>query len=218
MCTPRLLALSALALLVTALPSRAAAQNAEDRHLRLGAHLALGMGGDADVFTDTEIGSGRGSESLDVSAGFGARAEVPILDFVSVGGLFEAFTSETNASGAEREWAFDFDAFVRLRYVLELVAGELFLEPYVLLPLGFTFAMLDDPDGDGDEAWPGWNTGVLAGVSVFSSARIGGFLELGWRHHEVYTGVSNVPVVGDTQISLVTNQFALNLGVMFLLE
>lgn len=214
----RIVVHSIVALAVTALPSLATAQDAEDRHLRLGAHLALGMGGDADEFIDTELGSTRGSDSLDVSAGFGARAEIPIFDFVSIGGLFEAFTSETNASGAEREWAFDFDAFVRLRYVLELLAGELFLEPYVLLPLGFTFAMLDDPDGDGDEAWPGWNTGVLAGVSVLSSARIGGFLELGWRHHEVYTSVSNVPVFGDTEISVVTNQFALNLGVMFLLD
>lgn len=191
--------------------SRASAQTAEDRDLRLGAHLALGLGGDADLFLDGR----KGSAALDPTVGFGLRAELPILDFVSIGGLFEALTFEFDSDtlGRDREWAFDFDAFVRLRYVIELPDAGLFLEPYVLLPLGFSFSMLDDPDGEvgDDEAWPGWNTGVLAGLSVLTSSGLGGFVELGWRHREVYTHVE-VPFIDDLDLSLVTNQFALNLG------
>ena len=193
--------------------SRASAQAAEDRDLRLGAHLALGFGGDADVFSDPGVTS---SAALDPTVGFALRAELPVLDFVAIGGLFEALTfqadSDTFGRDRTRKWAFDFDAFARVRYVIELPDAGLFLEPYLLLPLGFSFGMLHDLDGDGDEAWPGWNTGVLAGLSVLTASGLGGFLELGWRHHEVYTQWT-VPFIGsNVDVSLVTNQFALNLG------
>lgn len=211
----RTLAVSLLALLSlpTWLASTASAQGAEDRGLRLSGYLVLGFGGDADLHSDP---GGTISDALDVSAGFGARVEAPIHDYIAIGGLFEAVSYETDAAMAEREWAFDFDGFVRFRYVIELVPGDLSLEPYVLLPLGFTFSMLDDPDGSGDEPWPGWNTGVLAGIAIMTSSRVGGFLELGWRHHEVYTRVSSI--LGNADLSLVTNQFALHLGGTFVLD
>ena len=193
----------------------ASAQDAPAPRAYLGAHLALGFGGDAD----TNAGDLRGSAALDPTAGFGLRADIPLHDYVSVGGMFEALTFETESTGSgfetERKWALDFDVLARVRYPIEL--SGLVLEPYVALPFGLTIAMLDDPDGSGDEPWPGWNVGVLAGAYLFSTAlRIGGFLELGWRHHQVYTESRGV-FGGNIDIKVVTNQFAVNLGFLFVL-
>jgi hypothetical protein len=206
-----------LLLVPTALASTARAQDgfadpASDRSLRVGAYLVLGFGGDADLHSDP---GGKTSDQLDVSVGFGARADLPVHDFIAIGGLFEAVSFETDAPSAEREWAFDFDGYVRLRYAIEL-ASDLVLEPYLLLPLGFTAAALDDPDGSGDEAWPGWNTGALAGLAILTASHFGGFVELGWRHHEVYTEVSSI--LGNVDLSLVTNQFAMHLGGLFVFD
>lgn len=187
-----------------------------DDHLRVSGHLALGFAGEGDYEASSDVGSIDTESDLDPTIGFGFRVEKPVLDFLSVGVMFEALSFLIDQPDAEREWAFDFDAMIRVRYMFEVLRGELFLEPYGMLPVGFTFAWLDDPDGDGDEAWPGWNIGAFAGISVIHSSRFGGFLELGWRHLEVYTHVDSV--LGDADIAITTNEFAMNLGVSYLLE
>ena len=200
-----------MALLLGALgASPAAAQDAPDR-LRLGAHLALAFGGDAD----TQIGDGSGSASLDPTIGGGARAELAIHDYVSVGGMFEVLTFEQDAAGAEREAVFNFDGIARARYVIEVSDGALWIEPYLALPFGLTLAVLDDPDGSGDEVWPGFNIGALAGAYLVTNANVAFFLEMGWRHHQVF---SEAQIIGfDVDLKIVTNQFAMQLGATFIL-
>lgn len=190
--------------------SAAHAQDAPDR-LRLGGHLALAFGGDAD----TQIGDASGSNSLDPTIGGGARVEMAIHDYVSVGGMFEVLTFEQDAVGAEREAVFDFDGIVRARYAIELSAGSLWIEPYLALPFGLTLAVLDDPDGSGDEVWPGFNIGALAGAYLVTNANVAFFLEMGWRHHQVFNEASAFGF--DVDLKVVTNQFAVQLGATFIL-
>lgn len=196
-------------------PASARAQMEHDDHLRLSGHLALGFAGEGDLSISSDLGTLDTESELDPTVGFGLRVEKPLFDFLSIGAMVEALTFQIDDADAEREWAFDFDLLVRVRYLIELLQGDLFLEPYAALPVGFTFAMLDDPDGDGDEAWPGWNIGALAGIAVIHSSRFGGFLEVGWRHLEVY---SHVDALVDADLAVTVNEFAMNLGVSYLLD
>lgn len=199
-------------------PSLASAQMQHDRHMRIAAHLALGLAGEYDASASSGLGSGStGDSNLEPSVGFGLRAEMPVLDFLSVGGMFEAITYEPDVRGSEREWAFNFDLLLRLRYMFEVIRGDLFLEPYLALPVGFTLGVLPLIGDDSDSAWPGWNIGALAGLAILTASRLGGFIELGWRHFDIYNS-DRVPVVGDVDYQITVNELALNLGVMFMLD
>jgi hypothetical protein len=97
---------------------------------------------------------------------------------------------------------------LKARYPIEL-SQNLVLEPYVGIPFGLTLAVLNDLDGSGDTVWPGFNTGVLAGAMMLFDGHFGGFIEIGWRHHQAFHD-ENVPFFGDTSFKGVTNQFALH--------
>ena len=207
--------LACLVLLSALVAPAAAAQSISDRSPRLAGNVALGFAGELDSHARSRLGTLRSEVDLEPSIGFDARGELPVLDFVAIGGWFEFLSVENDASGSEREETFSFDAFVRLRWVFEVIARTLYIEPYVLLPIGFTMAVLPNASGSGDEVWPGWNTAVLPGVQVLHESGFGGYFELGWRHAEVYQERS---VLGtSTDISLILNELALNLGFVYAL-
>lgn len=200
------------------LPSLASAQDdviQRDNDIRLAAHFALGFGGDADWRT----GSIGDSVSLDPTVGFGARAEIPVLGYLALGGMFEGRGFQPVSSAffsPERYWVFDIDALVRVRYLFTLVEGALILEPYLALPIGFTVGNLPDVGGPlgAEKAWPGFNVGAMLGAYFHTSARLGVLFELGYRHHEAFTNFGP----DGTSASLATNQFAMNIGLSYLLD
>jgi hypothetical protein len=193
------------ALSILIVPSLASAQD-DLMHLRLGAYLALGVGGDADL----NVNDLDSSTELDATVGFGARGEVPIHEYFVVGGLFELLTFEAGeVTNAEREAVFNIDLWAKARYVFELTR-ELGLEAYVGIPIGLTLAVLNDSDGSGDDTWPGFNTGVLLGAMLLIQEHFGAFVELGWRHHQIFHEESTI--LGDIEMKIVTNQFAMHLG------
>lgn len=207
---PRWLALAILLACLAPLTAEGQRNQSDVGDLRLAAYLALGFGGDADLSS----GSSTSSASLDPTVGFGARLEVPIHDYIAIGGMFELLTFEADAAfSGEREAVFDIDVWVKGRYRFELSDGVA-LEPYVGLPFGLSLAVLDDPDGSGDEAWPGFNIGVLAGAMLIVDSRFGGLLELGWRHHQVFNEAHTF--FGDFDLSVETNQLAMHLGGFFI--
>lgn len=197
-----------------ALPGGAAAQELADRSPRVALNLALGLAGELDLHTVTGSSSSRNEVDLDPSVGFDLRGELPVLDFLAIGVWFEFLSVEQDVSMAEREESFSFDAFVRGRWVFEALDGQLFLEPYVLLPIGFSMAILPDDDGSGDDIWPGWNTAVLAGLQILHASGVGGYFELGWRHAEVYMD-RTVPILGNVEASLILNELAMNFGFVY---
>lgn len=221
-------ALSLLAgalVLATLLPETASAQRREwnrDDGIRLDGYLALGFGGEGDVDADVDsVGfNGSFSPDLDPTFGFGARVESAVLPFLSLGGLFEAAAFEADFPDpldGERKWIFDFDVLARGRWLFEVVRRDLYLEPYVAVPFGFSLGMLpdiDSTDPDDDEVWPGWNIGVLAGLTLLADMGLGGFIEIGWRHHHMHSSF-DLPIVGDADIRLATDQFALNMGLAY---
>ncbi len=207
--------LACLALLSLLAASSAEAQSISDRSPRIAGNLALGLAGELDTHAESNAGTLETESDLDPSVGFDLRGELPLLDFLVLGGWFEFLSYEVDASGAEREETFSFDAFVRIRWVFEAIANTLFIEPYVLLPFGFSMAVLPDDDGSGDDIWPGWNTAVLAGAQILHESGFGGYLELGWRHAEVY---QDRTVLGaDVRFSYIVNELAMNLGFVYAL-
>lgn len=200
-------------LLVVLGGSVASTATAQEDDPRLAAALALGLGGDADITTGFPALDG--SVDLDPTVGFGVRGEFPLHRYFVLGGSFELMTFELDGGGTdfEREEVFDFDGILRARYPVELSAESIWVEPYVALPVGFSMGVF--PEGDGDQVWPGWNLGVLAGAYLLVPPHVGFFLELGWRHHQVYSDVEVLGTNRDRKI--VTNQFALQLGAALLL-
>jgi len=203
----------ALALAIGLVPIGASAQELSDRDPRLAANLALGIAGELDAHVAQGSSSTRFQGDLDPSVGFDLRGELPVLDFLVIGAWFEFLSVEGESSGSEREESFAFDGYVRARWVFEALTDVLFIEPYLLLPLGFSMAILD-LDDDGDDVWPGWNTAVLLGAQFLHASGFGGYLELGWRHAEVYRSES-VALVGDVTTSLILNEMALAFGVVY---
>jgi hypothetical protein len=179
-------------------------------HFRVGAYFALGLGGDIDADIDTPFGSTSGSDGLDATVGFGARGEVPIHQYVVIGGNFELLTFDSD--DIDREAVFDIDAWAKGRYPVEINDG-LTLEPYLGIQFGLALAVLDDSDGSGDDVWPGFNVGVLAGAMLLIQEHFGVFLELGWRHHQVFHEEDTV--IGNVETKLVTNQLGLHLGGLY---
>jgi hypothetical protein len=188
--------------------ARGARHGVDDRNVRLLGNLALGFAGELD----SQVNDARGEADLDPSVGFDLRVEVPVLDFLVIGAQFEFLGILTDASGAEREEMFGFDGYVRLRWAFD-VTSDFVIEPYLFLPLGFAMAVLPDDDGSGDDIWPGWNTGAMAGAQFIHDSGFGGYLELGWRHAEAYYDTSVFGVSVDA--SLILNELALNVGFVY---
>jgi hypothetical protein len=185
---------------------------------RVAAHLALGFGGELDTYLSTRDGTNHGDVNLDPSFGFGLRGELPVHELLAVGLSYELVGVLSDTADAEREELMSLGAYLRGRWVVEALAGDLLIEPYVLVPIGFSMAILPDPDGSGDEIWPGWNGGVMVGGQLVHRSGFGGYLELGWRHAEVYDRTSvTIPILGTvtTDASLVMNELAVNVGLLY---
>ncbi len=187
-------------------PAAASAQR-PDTAPRLGAHFAAAFLGDVNT-------SGRGLEtsaSLDPTLGGALRVELPVHEYVVIGGFFEVLAFEADVVGAEREPVFNFDAMLKGRYLFA-PTPDLGIEGYAAVVVGPTLGLFDDPDGSGDEIWPGWNIGLLGGAAVLFEA-FGLFLEIGWRFHQTFTEFRLVGV--DVDVQRHTHQLALQAGAFF---
>jgi hypothetical protein len=144
--------------------------------MRVSPYFLLGFGGEADV----EVGPFSGENDLDPTVGLGVRFEVPIWDYISVGGIFAWAAFQQDAPGLDRDHLFDLDPMIKGRYVLD--AGGMPLELHATFPVGFTVGSLDAENTD---AAVGWNLGLLFGATLFVTDSIGVMAELGFMHHSV---------------------------------
>ena len=115
----------------------------------------------------------------------------------------------------------DFDVTAKARYAVRI--KNVVLEPYALLPFGFTLAVWNDsnlptmipgllepdpaPSRPLGRTLPGWNIGGFAGLTVLTRSGWGGMIELGVMHHAGYPKDS----YGD-RWSLTLTQFTLQAG------
>lgn len=191
--------LFALALVSATLPSLASAQSRDD--VRLSLYFALGAGGEIDFDTDAAFGFGDFEADLDPTLGFGLRFEKPVVPYLSVGGLFEMGGYKIDDVERDADLYFDFDVYAKIGPRLDL-SGDLDLEVYGFLPIGFT---LFRPDGDNSDNMFGFNLGVGGGAALYVGS-FGFFAEIGMRHRRVYDEPN------DIDVRLATTQAMLNFG------
>ncbi|MBO6934727.1 MAG: hypothetical protein JJ863_07125 [Deltaproteobacteria bacterium] len=146
---------------------------------------------------------------LDPAIGFGLRVERKVADWLAIGGMFEFVAAK--ADGVDDRFFFiDADIFGKVLYELQL-SSSMGLELYGLIPFGFT-AGIDGDETFGDEVRAfGLNTGLMAGAMLLLQ-HFGIVFEMGMRHHSVWDE-ADFGVLGNRDVRLGVNQFALNFGV-----
>ena len=165
---------------------------------RIAAHFALGLAGGTQ-FTSPGNPGLRGD--LDATVGIGARFELPVLSFLSVGGFLEWRAAQRDPSPG-RDHLFDFDGLIKGRHVIA-IGGSLDLEISAGVPVGLTLATMEGLDG----AFVGVNFGFLGGGALFINDRVGALVEVGLRYHRIYNDPYSFGFL----------QFAMNVGGVLLL-
>jgi hypothetical protein len=180
--------------------SAASAQDPDDLHLS--GFLALGFGGEWNVDGGPITVDG----DLDATVGFGLRLDVPLLEYLTVGGQIGFLFPKLDGVDSRESWIDLPDLIVRGRYPVRL--GNGLLEPYVGFLIGGTISVLGEDDLK-DTAY-GWNVGLLFGAQYFFTDVIGALFELGWHRH----AANHEGDLGDLDYS--ANQAAMNLGISVL--
>jgi hypothetical protein len=144
-----------------------------------------------------------GSLGLGVGGGLGARAEIPIHQYVVLGPMVEyQLINTNNVFGFELAdiHSLNFGLWSKGRYVLDL-AGHPF-EVYVAIPLGLTIYL-----GDNFDTEVGVAVGLMFGAQFFLNDRIGFLFETGFRRDgfraESFDGTARVRAL----------QFVMNAGI-----
>jgi hypothetical protein len=184
--------------------SKASAQDANALHLS--SFFGLGFGGAWDVDV---AGTSTGGD-LDATVGLGLRFEVPLLDYLTIGGQLGFNFPKIDGQDDRQKWLDLPDLIVRGRYPVRLGPGV--LEPYVGFLIGGTVSMLKfSATGDDikDTAY-GWNVGVLFGAQYFFNDRFGALFEIGWQRHAANHSQSTA--FGDIDVSYSANQAVMNFG------
>lgn len=195
----RFVAALAFAFALVGIAPAASAQDPMDLHLS--GFFALGAGGE-------QVFDGGVDAGLDATLGFGLRLEVPVIEYLTLGGhlSFNSWRTDGEAD-ADRQWWFDVpDLIVRGRVPIRL--GDSLLEPYVAFLIGGTISTLDEVGGD-DVAY-GWNVGMLAGAQYFFTEMFGVLLEVGWHRHAASHDLDLGPL--NVEVDYWANQAALNFG------
>ncbi len=176
----------------------ASAQDPMDLHFS--GFFALGAGGDLDIDGDSV-------DDLDPTVGFGLRLDVPVLEYLTVGGQVGFNFWKTDAADEREMWIDLPDLILRLRYPVRL--GNGLLEPYLGFLIGGTISTIGDADNK-DTSY-GWNTGILFGMQYFFTDALGLLFEVGWHHHAA-SHEATIPFIGTVEADYVTDQAALNFG------
>lgn len=127
---------------------------------------------------------GWGADRYDARAGAhtGARLEVPVARYFSLGGLAEfGGTSVRHADRADLH--LDMSFWMKGRYVIDLKPFD--LEIYGGVPIGMSFGFVDFNRGYGREFGPGLNSGFLAGAQ-FLFKKGGFFADMGPRFRRTW--------------------------------
>lgn len=175
-----------------------------------------GFGGSFHLHTETSVPlagtiTNDSDSDLDPTPLVGLRGDVPILEYLAVGGQFGASFWRLDG-GNQRNTLLDFDVVPRGR--IPFTVGKLLLEPYVAVPIGFTLNVWNQDNkvtSNQNRTNAGWNVGVLGGFSILTRSHFGAMVELGWMHHSAYDSYDNVNLRGSL------DQFTMHFGVMYAL-
>lgn len=170
-----------------------------------------GFGGNAEVTYDGAILPGTYADDLAATPLAGARVETVFLHYLAFGGqLSTSFWRISDASRRNPMIDLSITPRVRVPFVID---GRFLIEPYVVVPIGFSLAIWNshyDLGGGVDRVNPGLNVGALAGVTLLTRKQVGAFVEFGWMHHVAYDSDRE-----GARLSLTLNQATLQVGVVY---
>jgi hypothetical protein len=175
---------------------------------RVSVLATFGLGGGVRFAADPDLPgillTPDGRSDLEPTYGAAVRGEVFLARYLGVG-LELGLASYSAEESDDRELTVDVDLWLRPRLPVVLSAS-LELELYVGIPIGFTLYRPSDEDL---ENLLGFNAGVLGGVSLAVHERIAFFVEVGWRHRQVY---DELTILQKHELTLRTDQAHLGIG------
>lgn len=174
--------------------------------VRVSALFTMGLGGGLRFEADPDIllvPDGR--SDLEPTFGAAVRGEIFVARYLGIGGEL-GLASYSVEDAEDRELTVDIDLWLRPRLPFVL-SGALELELYVGIPIGFTLYRPSDPDL---ENLLGFNFGALGGLSFAPHENVAVFVEVGWRHRQVY---DEVTIFDTHDVTLKTDQAHLAIGV-----
>ncbi|MEM6959745.1 MAG: hypothetical protein AAF645_28945, partial [Myxococcota bacterium] len=133
------------------------------------------------------------SDDLILTQSVLVRLEIPAGPYVSVGGMLQLSSGNSERADQLGESAFslfDLGVLVRGRYAIKV--GSITLEPSIAIPVGFTTGVFDK-NLTGQPAF-GWHIGLLFGGQVFIGDHFGLVIEAGWLRHSLNVDGRNGPV------------------------
>jgi hypothetical protein len=169
-----------------------------------------GFGGEVDIQYDGAVSVPVGTASLAATPLAGVRVETVFLRYLAFGGQLEA-SFWRGKDDSRRNPMLDLSITPRVRYPI-LLGTRFLVEPYVVIPIGFSLAMWNssvDLVGELDRVNPGLVIGALGGVTLLTRSHVGAMLEFGWMHHVAYDEVDG------GRFTLTMNQATLRAGVVY---
>lgn len=175
-------------------------QEAQDA-ARLSAYFPLHGAGEMTI--DYE-GPGEPRTGLGSTVGVGARFEIPLFKYVSVGALWELLSFEIG--GFRDTLGMDFDALIKGRYVFG-VTTRLDVEAYGIVPIGLSWMSPGDGPASPVGSGLGFNTGFQGGATAILDGRFGVFMDLGVRVRRIFSNTAT-----GSDVVLRTAQLVWSLG------
>jgi hypothetical protein len=161
----------------------------------------MGLGGTVEDQGD--------STDLATTYGVNLRVDIPVVDYVLLGPLFQFATWLADPPGPDptRDYVMDIDFYPRARLPIELDASALQL--WAGIPVGLTMSFLGEDHALNHDGFSlGWNVGVLVGGAAHFTREFGIFTEFGWLQHQMKHDAER----GAADLQLRLSQLNLNLG------
>lgn len=191
-------------------------ENSDDGYLA--AKVMLGLGGKAELETETNIGGFRGSDDMEIGYGLGVAYMHPLHQYFALGGqlaLFSWMTESMDTANADRNLLIDLSLVPQLKFAVSRS-----VELYASLPLGLTLNSFGEDDYGGAEVTGGlgFNLALMLGVRAALGDSWGLLGEVGYTYHAfTHTLEVDVPLGGtaESDFDISIGQIGLNVGVWF---
>lgn len=190
-------------------------ENSDDGHLDV--KLMLGLGGEAELDVDNDLGAGDSQDDMELGYGLGVAYMVPLHRYFALGGQLAVFswtTERLDEANADRNMLIDLSLVPQLKYAVSRS-----VELYASLPLGLTIDAWGEDEFANAEVTGGlgFNLALMLGVRGAIGDSWGLLGELGYVYHAFsHTLEVDTPVgTAENDFDISTGQIGLNAGVWF---
>jgi len=190
-------------------------ENSDDGHLDV--KLMLGVGGEAELDPENDLGGVDTSDDMELGYGLGVAYMVPLHQYFALGGQLAVFSWTTELleeANADRNMLIDLSLVPQLKFAVSRS-----VELYASLPLGLTIDSWGENEFANAEITGGlgFNLALMLGVRGALGDSWGLLGEVGYVYHAFSHTLEVETPVGDAEndFDVSTGQIGLNVGVWF---